>query len=286
LFLLLLTAQAWADTAVVFPAQEQMVDLSQHGTRVAAQRRNVALEVPGESDGARMVLDLRATGPGPEYYWTVYTVTNGDTAERDFVFAIDDQRFTASGYFNLQPMGPQAMSIIWAGGATATPIPASGRTAYGFRLKPSSSITFGVEGPAALSGVRVFDQQSFARDEAGHSLLRSGALAIAGLLAAACLIEPQVDLAPDLGVAGSAALDRELLALAVVAVAEHDSRAEPGDKVGVLDVQLGGAGGRKGAGAGAKRSQIKLGSDNELVFDLAVVGLAAGGVLAHGGLLA
>jgi diguanylate cyclase (GGDEF)-like protein len=188
LFVLLAAAAAQADGLVNLPAEENVIDLSVHGTRVAAQRRNLQLEVPGEADNQRAVLELRGEGAGPVFDWTVYTFRNAGPERRAFILAVDAQRFAASGIVNLQPYGTQLVSVQWLSQSVehVPQISATG-DAFRFELNPAQSITVGLEGKAVLSGVRIYDAQAFAQREASLAFLRGAAMAVAFVLALSIL---------------------------------------------------------------------------------------------------
>jgi diguanylate cyclase (GGDEF)-like protein len=175
---------AKADGVVNLPPGMRMLDLADHGTRVAAQRRNLKLDVPGETDNARAVLELRGEGEGPEFNWTVYTVRNDTNEKRAFVLSVDAQRFAASGLVQLQHFGTQLTSVQWLS-STVEPTRQASSTADAFRfeLDAAQSITVGIEGRAVLSGVRVYDIPSFAQRESSLAFLRGGVLAVGFVLA-------------------------------------------------------------------------------------------------------
>jgi diguanylate cyclase (GGDEF)-like protein len=186
--LLVWAASAHAEGTVDIAPGSFLVDLTEQGTRVAAQRRNLALEVPGEKDGTRAVLELRGTGVGPEFNWTVYTLRNAGPEERDLVLAIDSQRLAASGIVRLQPFGSQVKNISWLQTTNApAPLNSALADAYQFQLQPGQAMTFGIEGPAILKAVRVYDVKSFAQRGASMAFLRGAALAVAFVLALSIL---------------------------------------------------------------------------------------------------
>jgi diguanylate cyclase (GGDEF)-like protein len=177
-------ASAQAEGVVDIPANSITVDLSEQGTRVAAQRRNLALEVPGEKDGSRAVLELRGAGTGPEFNWTVYTLRNAGPEPRDLVLAIDTQRLAASGIVRLQPFGSQVKSMAWLQTATPPqPLSSALADAFEFQLQPGQSMTFGIEGPAILKSAQVMDIRSFAQRGSSMVFLRGASLAVAFVLA-------------------------------------------------------------------------------------------------------
>ena len=57
-----LSASVHADAVIEVTPDQSIIDLAKVGTRVAAQRRNLALEVPGDAEGQIRVLELRGQG--------------------------------------------------------------------------------------------------------------------------------------------------------------------------------------------------------------------------------
>ena len=175
---------ARADELVNLPDGVNTIELSSHGTRVAAQRRNLQLEVPGEADGTRAILELRGEGLGPEFNWTVYTFRNSGAAKRAYVLAVDLQRLAASGIVKVEPFGSQLTSVQWLASTLEHGQQTSATAdAYRFELNPAQSITLGLEGRTVLSGVRIYDVSTFAQREASLAFLRGAVLAVAFVLA-------------------------------------------------------------------------------------------------------
>jgi diguanylate cyclase (GGDEF)-like protein len=178
----------FADGVVAMPENVQVLDLTEHGTRVAAQRRNLALEVPGIVQGTRAVLELRGTGPGPEFNWTVYTISNPGKEPREYVLAVDAQRLTASGIIRLLPFGTPLQTVQWV--ETKDPItlqPSTSAVAYRFTLQPGTTMTAGIEGSVVVRGAKVYDYHAFSQREATFSFLRGASLAVGFVLALSIL---------------------------------------------------------------------------------------------------
>ena len=172
-----------AETTVAFPADAVFLDLVPHGTQVAAQRRNVALEVPGETEGTRMVLELRGAGPGPDFNWTIYSVQNPSDQPRSLVLNVPMQRLAASGFLLLKPFGSQVVAVNWAKPPQALQqLPTATGDAYGFVMAPNSTLTFAVEGAPALRGIGMFDAHDFAIQQSSVSFFNGASLAVAAII--------------------------------------------------------------------------------------------------------
>ncbi len=178
-----MTLPSKADGVVNIPEDVQVLDLTVHGTRVAAQRRNLALEVPGMKDRTRGVLELRGTGPGPEFNWTVYTIRNPGNEPREYVFSVDDQRLAASGIKELLPFGTPLQSVQWLQSNEPVTLQSStSAVAYRFTLQPGTTMTAGIEAGVVVRGAKVYDFSAFAQREATISFLRGASLAVGFVL--------------------------------------------------------------------------------------------------------
>ena len=172
-----------AETIIALPAAIQELDLSTLGTQVAAQRRNVTLEVPGETENTRAVLELRGEAPGPDFNWTIYSIANKADVPRSLVLAIGHQRLTASGLLPLKPFGSQVQKINWVKPPDAlTMLPAISDDAAGFLLAAKSTITFAIEGPPVLHTIRIMDANAFAAGQNTSGFVNGATLAVSLVL--------------------------------------------------------------------------------------------------------
>ena len=190
LFVILAMDRAFADSVVEVVPERSVFDLSQVGTRVAAQRRNLTLEVPGDAEGQSRVLELRAQGPGPEFNWTIYAIKNSGPDPRDLLLVIDQQAFAGSGLWPIRAAGPQITNVLWA------PVQqglnwqrVSGDDMLAFRLAAGASMSIALEGRADIRDARLVDEGSFQRRSMSITFLRGAAmsatfLVMVGLLAA------------------------------------------------------------------------------------------------------
>ncbi len=175
-----------AETIIALPPDVRVLDLGTLGTQVAAQRRNVTLEVPGETLGTRAVLELRGEAAGPDFNWTIYSVTNQAEVPRTLVLAVGHQRLAASGFLPLKPFGTQLLKINWVKPPdTLAVIPALSDDAFGFMLAAKSTLTFAIEGPPLLHSIRLMDVNAFAQEQTTESFVKGATLAVSFIL---CLL--------------------------------------------------------------------------------------------------
>lgn len=183
--IVLCAGQALAQSVTDIPAVFTAVDLTGTGTPVAAQRQNLAIEVPGETEGApRVVLELRARGPGPEYSWTIFNIRNASPTERKFVLVVDDQRFAASGLFSLRPFGGRPDGVVLSSGQdTLERAIAQSGVAATFRIRPMANVTFALEGGSPGQSVQIFAQTGYSAHETMLSFINGAVIAVSLLLA-------------------------------------------------------------------------------------------------------
>ena len=190
LLFVLLHATARADSVIEVSPDKTIIDLSKAGTRVAAQRRNLALEVPGDVEGQPRVLELRAQGAGPEFNWTIYAIRNTGADPRNLVLSIGQQGFAQSGFWPLRAFGPQINNIQWTPDVQALDWQRmAGDDSLTFRLAPGASLSVALEGAADLKSVRLVDEGTQSRQRLSTTFLRGAAFAVTfmvmlGLLAA------------------------------------------------------------------------------------------------------
>ncbi len=175
-----------AETIIALPPHVLVLDLGTLGTQVAAQRRNVKLEVPGETAGTRAVLELHGEAAGPDFNWTIYSVTNQSAGPRSLVLAVGHQRLTASGFFPLKPFGTQLIKVNWVKPPnTLTILPAPSDDAFGFIVAGKSTLTFAIEGPTLLHSIRLMDVNAFAQQQTTVGFVNGATLAVSFIL---CLL--------------------------------------------------------------------------------------------------
>lgn len=173
-----------AQQVIDIPATFRDMDLTGLGSPIAAQRQNLAIEVPGDLEGTRTVLELRGRGAGPNYSWTIYNIRNATPSERKFVLVVDEQRFPASGIFDLKPFAAWPNNVVLSSGRETLEraLSQSGVTAT-FVVKPMANVTFALEGGAPGQGVRLMTPQAFSSNETLLSFTNGAVIAMALLLA-------------------------------------------------------------------------------------------------------
>lgn len=168
-----------AETVIEVPPRVQVIDLSVHGALVQAEKPNIAIELPETPYMKRTLLGLDATGPGPSYTWTVYTVRNTSGVRRELVLAIDPQRLSGSNLFPVKPFGRKARKVISTLPPDLFASRASGmQDAYAFELPADAAMAIAIEGDAPIAGIRLYDDAAYTKRETSIAFLRGAALTV------------------------------------------------------------------------------------------------------------
>ena len=177
-------SSAIAQEIVDVPIRFSTLDLTGTGVPQSAQRSNVETIVPGDTPGTKVRFPLEGVGPGPTWNWMVYAIHNANPQERNLVLHVSDQRFAASGVFNLRHFWqlPDGVALS-AGGDTLNRVASQSGVALSFKMKPLSTVTIFVEGENTSHAVQIHDPRAFAAREASLTFLRGGVLTVSLLFA-------------------------------------------------------------------------------------------------------
>lgn len=105
--------------AATLPATAQddsvSVDARTNGLSLAAQRNPIVsdkneISVLGPQEKDKTI--LKAQGPGPRYYWSLFSFQNTEGTALDLVLAMEPQRFPGSGLWPVAEPGPQALDVV------------------------------------------------------------------------------------------------------------------------------------------------------------------------------
>ena len=77
------------------------IDISKAGEPLATDRAVINVQGPQEAEKTKLV----AKGPGPSYYWSLFSLHNVTDAPLDFILVVDGQYFAGSGSLKVAPAG-------------------------------------------------------------------------------------------------------------------------------------------------------------------------------------
>jgi diguanylate cyclase (GGDEF)-like protein len=132
------------------------VDLANFRTPIAAERDTISIQGPGDSQP----MQLQAKGPGPTYYWSLYSFQNKSDGELDFVLALDAQHFVGSGLLNLKAIGSNPVNVISTSGKLKA-LDNRDSKAFAFTIPPGKTMNIAIEGASAKQDAVLWQGQAF-----------------------------------------------------------------------------------------------------------------------------
>ena len=143
---LLLLAQlnpVFADAILDVNAKTIQVDLSNYRSPIAAERSKISLQGPGDPK----TVSLEAKGPGPTFFWSLFSFQNTTDQPLDFVMDIEVQPFVGSGILPVRPIANPVISAAATNGQelSANYNPVS--TTFSFHVLPKEIFNIAIESP-------------------------------------------------------------------------------------------------------------------------------------------
>ncbi len=87
-----------AEAILNVDAKTTQVDLAPYRTPIAAERDQISIQGPGDA----RPLELKAKGPGPTFYWSLFSFNNSGGTDLEFILVVEPQRFAGSGLINIK----------------------------------------------------------------------------------------------------------------------------------------------------------------------------------------
>jgi diguanylate cyclase (GGDEF)-like protein len=143
---LLLLAQLkplFADAILDVDAKTVQVDLSNYRSPIAAERSKISLQGPGDPK----TVSLEAKGPGPTYFWSLFSFHNTTDQPLDFVMDIESQPFVGSGILPVRPIKSSVVSASATNGQELSANDNSVSKTFSFHILPKEIFNIAVESP-------------------------------------------------------------------------------------------------------------------------------------------
>ncbi|MEP6828322.1 MAG: sensor domain-containing diguanylate cyclase, partial [Aestuariivirga sp.] len=142
------------------------IDISNAPDPLASTRAVIIVHGPLETDR----IELAAKGPGPSYYWSVFSFRNVTDAPLDFVVMIDGQYFSGSASLKVPPAGPKAISAVLTKNSQSLPIFNAGwAQAIQIHVLPHDSTNVAVETSSPSIPASLWQSAAFEAFHADHT---------------------------------------------------------------------------------------------------------------------
>jgi diguanylate cyclase (GGDEF)-like protein len=155
------------------------------GTITAVQSA-ISVEVPSGKDQVQS-LDLDAVGNGPEFYWSLYTLTNSTAVARDSFFVFPHRAFPGSGLFQPAPTGTLVLNAVQKSGDKPTakgliPLRGPAEDVFPVHLESGQTQTFAFQGVEPLPDAELWAVEAYGKRQSQLTGLQGAIAGIAALL--------------------------------------------------------------------------------------------------------
>jgi diguanylate cyclase (GGDEF)-like protein/PAS domain S-box-containing protein len=139
--LLFAASTAFAEAILDVDANTTQVELSKFRSPIAAERAQISLQGPGDPKK----VTLQASGPGPTYYWSLYSFENKTEKPLDFVLAIEQQPFVGSGLLTVKPITHSLLGAVATNGQNMVQANSSSAKTFSFQVRPHEIFNIAIE---------------------------------------------------------------------------------------------------------------------------------------------
>ncbi len=161
------------------------------GTITAVQSA-IAVEIPSGT-GQVLSLDLDAVGSGPQFHWSLYTLTNSSTEARDSFLVFPHRAFPGSGLFRPAPTGSLVLTAVQKSGAKPplkglVPLRGPAEDVFPVHLEPGQTQTMAFQGVEALPDAEIWATGAYGKRQSQLTGLQGAVAGIAALLTLGFLV--------------------------------------------------------------------------------------------------
>ena len=143
LLILVSMASAHAEAILDVDANVVQIDLSKYRSPIAAERAQISLQGPGDPK----TVALLAKGPGPTYFWSLFSLRNTTDKTLDFVIEFDTQRFIGSGIFPVKQLSNSVLGATATNGQSLVTSDGTLAKTLAFHIAPKEIFNIAVESP-------------------------------------------------------------------------------------------------------------------------------------------
>ncbi len=156
-----------------------VVDLTPYRNPVIVDHSKIALQAGNDAHAT----DLEGVGPGPNFYWTYYSLHSSSDVDLSFQFEADHQGFSGSGILAVRPAGAQLYQAFLTDPARPLTIVRGADTDdFQVTIKPGQSLNIVVQSVAPDFTLRILPSAEFASDLGVSAFFRGLVLGIAALV--------------------------------------------------------------------------------------------------------
>jgi len=165
-------------------AKTTQVDLSPYRTPIAAERDQISIQGPGDAKP----LELKAKGPGPTFYWSLYSLNNNTDTNLEFILAVEPQRFAGSGLIDIRSSTTAPISATATDGLALEGSDVIDFKIYSITVPAHKTYNIAIENGTSELSASLWQRQAFATQTSNLSFFQGlvfgvGLLVTFGILA-------------------------------------------------------------------------------------------------------
>ncbi len=177
--LLFAAGTACAEAILDVDANTVQVDLSKYRSPIAAERAQISLQGPGDPKK----VTLQARGPGPTYYWSLFSFENKTDRPLDFVLDVEQQLFVGSGLLPVKPIRSPLLSALATNGQALVQTNVSSAKTFAFQVAPREIFNIAIETPTADLQATLWQRQFWLERQSDVTFFQGLVFGIALLVA-------------------------------------------------------------------------------------------------------
>ncbi|HFC05394.1 MAG TPA: diguanylate cyclase, partial [Rhizobiales bacterium] len=155
---------------------------------VDSNNAQIAIDVPADATGQKIRMNLRATGATSPHRWAIFTLSNPDLVNRNFVLQIPRQGFIGSGVIWPSPAAARILSVTASGGLPPVQLNTQNDQSYALSVPAGGTTSFALElSGVVLTKATLWQRQAFDAQAGQVAFFNGVVLGIAFLLGVAIL---------------------------------------------------------------------------------------------------
>jgi diguanylate cyclase (GGDEF)-like protein len=152
------------------------IDLAKYREPIAAERASINVQGPTDPTPAT----LKGQGPGPTYYWSLFSFHNTTDHDLDFSLVLTPQRFAGSGLLVVKSAGQSALGAVLTRSSTAAKFDVDGNVkSLDFHVVSKETLNIAVEGIDANLNATLMQKLNWQKTRNDFSFFRGLLLGIA-----------------------------------------------------------------------------------------------------------
>ena len=169
----------FAEAILDVDANTIQVELSKYRSPIGAERAQISLQGPGDPKK----VTLQARGPGPTYYWSLFSFENKTDRPLDFILDVEQQVFVGSGLLPVKPIRSPLLGAVATNGQALVQTNVASAKTFAFQIAPREIFNIAIETPTADLQATLWQRQFWLERQSDVTFFQGLVFGIALLVA-------------------------------------------------------------------------------------------------------